>query len=134
MLVDLVLPLECGGCGAPRTRWCDACARTVGAKADEPQLITPRLDPGVPVFSLGRYAGPRRQAIVEMKERGRADLAAPLGDALRLGLARLIAWHVVPTPLAVVPAPTRASSARRRGGDGSCDADRESSPLRVALL
>ena len=26
-MLDLVLPLECGGCGAPSTRWCDACAR-----------------------------------------------------------------------------------------------------------
>ncbi|RXR43577.1 ComF family protein, partial [Mycobacterium tuberculosis] len=25
-MLDLVLPLECGGCGAPATRWCAACA------------------------------------------------------------------------------------------------------------
>ena len=117
MLLDLVLPLECGGCGAPGMKWCEACERAIGARADEPVLLTPRLDPGVPVFSLGRYAGARRQAIVALKERGRGDLVGPLGDALRIGLTRLITWAVVPTPLAVVPAPTRASSARRRGGD-----------------
>lgn len=117
MLADLVLPLECGGCGAPGTRWCEACQRVIAARADEPLLVTPRVDPGVPVLSLGRYAGPRRQAIVALKERGRADLAAPLGGALRTGLTRLITWGVVPTPLALVPAPTRATSARRRGGD-----------------
>jgi len=88
--MDLVLPLECGGCGAPSTRWCDACAAAIEVKSGEPHLVTPRVDPGVPVFALGRYAGPRRQAIVALKEHGRRDLGAPL---------------------------TRASAARRRGGD-----------------
>ncbi|MGF2944127.1 ComF family protein, partial [Mycobacterium sp. Lab-001] len=23
-MLDVILPLECGGCGAPSTRWCDA--------------------------------------------------------------------------------------------------------------
>ena len=117
MLADLVLPLECGGCGAPGTRWCEACAQLIAARAEEPVLVTPRLDPGVPVFSLGRYAGARRQAIVAVKERGRADLVAPLGAALEAALTRLLAWGVVAAPLTVVPAPTRASAGRRRGGD-----------------
>jgi predicted amidophosphoribosyltransferase len=116
-MLDLVLPLECGGCGAPSTRWCDACARQLAVKADEPHLITPRVDPGVPVLSLGRYAGARREAIVAVKEHGRADLIAPLAVALRAGLERLMVWGVVGTPLTVVPAPTRRSAARRRGGD-----------------
>jgi predicted amidophosphoribosyltransferase len=116
-VLDLVLPLECGGCGAPSTRWCDACARQLAVKADEPHLITPRVDPGVPVFSLGRYAGARREAIVAVKEHGRADLVAPLGIALRAGLEHLLVWGVIGTPLTVVPAPTRRSAARRRGGD-----------------
>jgi len=90
-VLDLVLPLECGGCGAPSTRWCAACARELAVNPDEPHLITPRLDPGVPVLSLA--------------------------CALRSGLERLLAWGVVDTPLTVVPAPTRWSAARRRGGD-----------------
>lgn len=116
-MLDLVLPLECGGCGAPSTRWCDACARALAVKADEPHLITPRVDPGVPVLSLGRYAGARREAIVAVKEHGRADLIAPLAVALHGGLERLLTWGVIGTPLTVVPAPTRRSAARRRGGD-----------------
>jgi predicted amidophosphoribosyltransferase len=117
VLVDLVLPMECGGCGAPSTRWCAACARTLMVRTDEPMLVTPRLDPGVPVFALGRYAGVRREAIVAVKERGRTDLIRPLSAALRDGLARLLAWGIVDTPLTLVPAPTRRSAARRRGGD-----------------
>src|SRR5690242_19839973 len=116
-MLDLVLPLECGGCGAASTRWCDACAGGLTVKPDEPHLISPRLDPGVPVFSLGRYAGVRREAILALKEHGRADLVEPLAAALRVGLVRLLAWGVLEAPLTVVPAPTRRWAARRRGGD-----------------
>ena len=119
-MLDLVLPLECGGCGAPSTRWCKACARELAVKADEPHLITARLDPGVPVFSLGRYAGARREAIVAVKEHGRTDLIAPLAAALQSGLAHLLKWGVIRhAPITIVPAPTRRVTARRRGGDPS---------------
>jgi predicted amidophosphoribosyltransferase len=116
-VLDLVLPLECGGCGAPSTRWCAACARELAVRPDAPWLITPRLDPGVPVFSLGRYAGARRQAIVAVKEHGRTDLVPPLAAALHTGLRRLLHWGMLDTPMVLVPAPTRRSAARRRGGD-----------------
>ncbi|MBJ7339888.1 ComF family protein [Mycolicibacterium sp.] len=116
-MLDLVLPLECGGCGAPGTRWCETCTRALTVHSDEPMVITPRLDPGVPVLSLGRYAGVRRAAIIAMKEHGRTDLVGPLAVAVGAGMARLAAWGVVEVPLTVVPAPTRRSAARRRGGD-----------------
>ncbi|GGK46282.1 hypothetical protein GCM10011591_17150 [Nocardia camponoti] len=48
------------------------------------------------------------------KEHGRRDLAHPLGFALAVALDRLRASD---RPLLLVPAPTRASAARRRGGD-----------------
>jgi predicted amidophosphoribosyltransferase len=116
-MLDLVLPLECGGCGAPSTRWCDACAKELAVRPDEPRLISPRLDPGVPVFSLGRYAGARREAIVALKERGRTDLVTALAGPLRSGLTRLLEWGIIETPVTAVPAPTRRWAARRRGGD-----------------
>src|ERR1700752_4578263 len=103
-VLDLVLPLECGGCGAPSTKWCGAAAHQLEGKADDPHLVTPRVDPGVPVLSLGRYAGARREAIVAVKEHGRADLIGPLAVALRAGLERLLTWGVIETPLTVVPA------------------------------
>lgn len=117
MLLDLVLPVECGGCGAPGVRWCPACAAELQAKAAEPRVVTPRLDPGVPVLSLGRYAAARRQAIVSVKEHGRADLVRPLSLAVHTGLTQLLTWGLLDVPLTIVPAPTRWSAARRRGGD-----------------
>ena len=116
-MLDLILPLECGGCGAPSTRWCDACATELSVGIDEPRVVNPRVDPQVPVFALGRYAGARRQAILALKEDGRGDLVAPLARALAVGVHRLLAWGMVETPLTIVPAPTRRSAARRRGGD-----------------
>jgi hypothetical protein len=85
--------------------------------ADQPHVITPRADPGVPVFALGRYAGARRNAIVAVKEHGRRDLVVSLARPLALGIHHLIEWGVAAVPLTVVPAPTRRSAARRRGGD-----------------
>jgi predicted amidophosphoribosyltransferase len=116
-VLDLILPLECGGCGAPSTRWCNTCAAELGVKADQPHVVSPRIDPQVPVFALGRYAGARRQAILALKEHGRADLATPLACALAVGVHRLLSWGMVAAPLTIVPAPTRRSAARRRGGD-----------------
>jgi len=117
VVLDLILPLECGGCGAPSTPWCDPCAVALSVAIDEPHVVTPRVDPGVPVFALGRYAGARRRAILAMKEHGRGDLAAPLARALAVGVHRLLTWGLVEAPLTIVPAPTRRSAARRRGGD-----------------
>ena len=116
-MLDLILPLECGGCGTPSTGWCDACAVELSVAAEQPHVVNPRIDPQVPVFALGRYAGARRQAILAMKEHGRGDLIAPLAHALAVGVHRLLTWGMVETPLTIVPAPTRRSAARRRGGD-----------------
>lgn len=116
-MLDLVLPLQCGGCGAPGTRWCPDCATELTLRTGEPRVVNPRVDPQVPVFALGRYAGTRRQAILAFKERGRGDLVGPLARALAVGIHRLLSWRMIDTPLTVVPAPTRRSAARRRGGD-----------------
>lgn len=116
-MLDLILPLQCGGCGTSSIRWCDACAGELSVAPDQPHVVSPRVDPQVPVFALGRYAGARRQAILALKEHGRDDLAGPLARALATGVHRLLSWGIVETPLTVVPAPTRRSAARRRGVD-----------------
>lgn len=117
-LLDLVLPRECGGCGAVGSLWCPRCA---AALAGEPVAVSPRVDPGVPVWALGVHSGPRRAAVIAAKERGRRDLAAPFGAALAGAVRRLRERGEVDPPelarLTLVPAPSRARAARARGGD-----------------
>ncbi len=113
---DLVVPTTCGGCAEPGVGWCDACASCL---ADDPVRHRPRVGVGVGVWALGPYRGPRRAALIAVKEHGRRDLNAPLGRALAGIIATLARWGELPPAdtLTLIPAPTRRSSARRRGGD-----------------
>ncbi|RUP39139.1 MAG: ComF family protein [Gordonia sp. (in: high G+C Gram-positive bacteria)] len=115
-LVDLVLPVVCGGCGRPGAQWCTRCAAVV---ADVPRAVTPRVNAGVPVWAQGPYRDPLRGAIVGVKEHGRRDLVEPLGSSLARVLVTLARWGEVPDArrLVLIPAPTRTAAARRRGGD-----------------
>lgn len=114
-LFDLVLPLHCAGCGAAGVGWCPGCA---SGFTGIPQRVRPRLNPGVPCWALGSYAGPRRTAVIAAKERGRRDLAGPLGVALARAVAGLHRdGELAVGPLVLVPAPTRRAAARVRGGD-----------------
>ena len=92
------------------TRWCAACARRAGrhdrrAAADHPAARPRRA---------GLLARPLRraraaQAIVAVKEHGRADLdRARWPRRCDAGLTRLLAWGIVEAPLTWCP--------RRRGG------------------
>jgi predicted amidophosphoribosyltransferase len=115
-LVDLAVPRTCGGCGTVGVRWCTDCE---SALHDVPALIRTTVTVGVPVWTLGRYTGPRRRAVIECKERGRTDLTRPLGRALAHAVLRLRDWGEFDGAggVALVPAPTTAWAARRRGGD-----------------
>ncbi len=115
-LVDLAVGDECGGCGRPGLPWCRRCERRIH---DVPVLVRPRVSVGVPVWALGRYRQPHARAIVELKEHGRRDLAEPIGRALADGVRTLAGWGELPDAdrLHLIPAPTRAIPARRRGGD-----------------
>ncbi len=119
-LADLVLPRPCPGCGGPAP-WCDGCAATLGGRPREPMLSDVLEDfplPALPAFrSLARYRGPVRAAIIAGKERGRRDLPPLLGAAIGAGLLRLQAISLIPPRLWLIPAPTKRSAARSRGGD-----------------
>lgn len=65
------------------------------------------------VFALGRYQGAARRAVLAYKERGRRELAAPLGWALADALPAVTR---PPGRWVLVPAPSRSAAARRRGG------------------
>ena len=132
-LSDLLLPVECAGCGAPGAPWCPDCAVLLGPPV---QVHPPRFSAGLgvsatpvsalpvptpPVYALGAYCGRLRTALLAYKEHGRRDLGGPLGDALAAGLVQLA--PVTGTGarpesggVCLVPVPSRRSAAARRGG------------------
>lgn len=114
--LELAVPLECGGCGKPGDGWCARCAAAVH---DDPVVLSPRVALPVPAWGMGRYRGPLRGAVVGVKEHRRTDLVPVLGGVLARGLVTLARWEAYPPArrLVLVPAPTRAWAARRRGGD-----------------
>jgi predicted amidophosphoribosyltransferase len=100
-LTDLVLPRSCVGCGWPGQAWCAGCRRTEVVRADAG---------GLPVLAAGEYTGALRAALIAYKERGRRDLARPLGELLARAVRR-------PEPVVLVPVPSAPGVARARGGD-----------------
>jgi predicted amidophosphoribosyltransferase len=116
-LADLVLPRACAGCGRPGARLCGPCARLL----TQPHLATPRrFPPGFPpTVAAGEYAGPIRPALIAFKERGRAELGRPLGAALALAVAGVLAGVAGPPPerVLLVPVPSSPAALRTRGRD-----------------
>ncbi len=108
-LLDLVLPPRCAGCGGP-----EACCPTCLAEFGGP--IRVHL-PGRPTYALADYQGAPRELVLAFKERGRHDLATRLGTLLGQALRHVPearpdddgTWWLV-------PAPSRRSASRRRGG------------------
>jgi predicted amidophosphoribosyltransferase len=111
-LLDLLLPVDCGGCGMPGPLLCPDCAVLLGAPV---QVYPPFREAGPPVYALGSYRGRLRAALLAYKERGRRDLAGPLGSALASALLRLQLGSG-PGGVCLVPVPSRRSAAARRGG------------------
>jgi predicted amidophosphoribosyltransferase len=115
-LADLVLPRTCAGCGVPGAMLCRACAGLLAL----PRPAAPRRFPWgfPPTAAAGAYAGPVRPVVLAFKERGRAELAVPLGAALALAVAVVVsAVPGPPRPVALVPVPSSRESLRARGRD-----------------
>ncbi|MCU1616314.1 MAG: phosphoribosyltransferase [Frankiales bacterium] len=116
-LADLVLPRTCAGCGRRGAVLCPACVRLL----TRPHLASPRrFPPGFPpTVAAGAYAGAVRHAVISFKERGRAELARPLGAALALAVTGVLAGLPAPPagPVLLVPLPSSAAAMRTRGRD-----------------
>lgn len=110
--MELFLPRSCGGCGEPGVSLCADCRRVWRAR---PRRVTVPVD--FPVWALSPYAGPHRQVLIAVKERGRRDLVAPLGAVVEASISFLAAQGEVEHDITLVPAPTRERSRRLRGGD-----------------
>jgi predicted amidophosphoribosyltransferase len=102
-LLELVLPRLCAGCGRAGAALCAGCLPR-GAPVPVAGL-------DVPVLAAGPYADGLRAALVAYKERGRRDLAGPLGELLALAVRGLGG------PAVLVPVPSAPAAARARGGD-----------------
>ncbi|MDT7749481.1 MAG: hypothetical protein QOD96_3143, partial [Pseudonocardiales bacterium] len=81
-LADLVLPAGCAGCGAAGPPWCARCGAGVGP----PGTVVGVAGTDCATVAVGAYSGPLRAALLAYKERGRRELAAPLGALLAAAL------------------------------------------------
>jgi predicted amidophosphoribosyltransferase len=112
----VLLPVDCGGCGAPGRGLCAPCAqalRAVGAVSER------TLDAaGLPVLAAHEYDGPVARCLREYKDGGRLDLSRPLSGPLRRAVHA--AWDRAGpgerAPL-LVAVPSDPAARRRRGFD-----------------
>jgi predicted amidophosphoribosyltransferase len=130
----LLLPTECGGCGAPDRAVCGRCRSALGA---EPTVVPLPAGPagpaartgiGIPVWAALEYDGVLPRLLSALKERGRTEvaraLAQPLGLAVRAALEALPrvpsadAFTEASTDgIALLPVPSSRRAMRARGYD-----------------
>lgn len=126
-LVELALPLECGGCRTPGTGWCENCERelVVTAFAGGPRPVRPQpCPPDLPdVWATRAYDGAVRSALLQSKDADRRDLLRVLAPLLADALVAALDGDPVAAmllargngPVLVVPVPSSRAAVRRRG-------------------
>lgn len=115
-LAGLMLPVDCAGCGRPRTELCVRCLRALARGGRGPGRVRPRpLPGGLPEVRAGAvYADEVRAVLLAHKERGALRLAGPLGAVLAGAVCGL---RTGPGPLLLVPVPSSRGSVAGRGHD-----------------
>jgi len=103
----VLIPVSCGGCGAPDRAVCARCRPCLVAKHHE-QVIG-----GMTVHSALRYEGVVRELVLAFKEAGRTDCARALAVPLRDAIGRAL----TASGAELAPVPTGRAAWRRRGYD-----------------
>lgn len=112
LLLDLLLPCSCVGCGGDRGPLCPGCrALRWAATRRDP---TPRPTGLPPVWSSAAYEGVMQRLILAYKQDSCWPAMAPLSRALRETALSLPLVPGAPPPL-LVPVPASATARRRRG-------------------
>ncbi|WP_329132505.1 phosphoribosyltransferase family protein [Streptomyces sp. NBC_01476] len=115
-ITGLVLPVDCAGCGLPRTELCERCTGLLGGAASVRRVRPSPEPPGLPpVYAAGRYGDEVRAVVLAHKERGALGLARPLGGALAAAVRRVGAAG----PLLLVPVPSARRAVAQRGHDAT---------------
>ncbi|TSB23837.1 ComF family protein [Streptomyces benahoarensis] len=119
-LAGLVLPVDCAGCGRPRTELCAPCRRGLARGAAR---VRPDPAPlGLPeVWAGAVYADEVRAVLLAHKERGALRLAEPLGATLAAAVRGLCGPQGGAGPRAgpvvLVPVPSARGAVAGRGHD-----------------
>lgn len=118
-LLDLVLPVECVGCGR---RGVVACGEGLGELASAARLVWPRPSPPrlPPPWAVAPYDGHVRAFLLAYKEDGVTALRRPLAVALASSLRSALPARDR-APVAIVPVPSSKAARRRRGCDVVAD-------------
>ncbi|WIX82060.1 ComF family protein [Amycolatopsis carbonis] len=86
MVLDLLVPARCAGCGARGVPCCAECSRVWGSLTE---VVRAPLAGLAPAYALARYQGVAKRVLIAYKERGRRDVAPALGRVLASALAAL---------------------------------------------
>ena len=112
-LADLVLPVECNGCGAAGRVLCARCTRALAGPMARVEFGLGR--PGLPpCAAVARYSGAVRNILLAFKENDRRVVTRPLAEALGRAVVGIVDSR---QPILLVPVPSSVAAARRRGGD-----------------
>jgi len=109
-VLGLFLPVACAGCGQADRALCRACRWSLAAEPGRVRLVA-----GVRLDAAFEYGGLVRTLLLELKLRGRVDLARPLGT--RFGALVRAALAEAPADALLLRVPPSPQGARRRGFD-----------------
>ncbi len=117
MVLDLLLPPTCPGCGREGPAVCDMCLAHMGRRVDEPPGVPVGLQSSQPrgIVQLewcASFNGPARASVHALKYDGELRLVAPLAELMAARWRRASVGGDF-----LVPVPVHAERRRQRGFD-----------------